>query len=234
MFRGLARAAVWLAAFVFFLAGAAMADTLTFANNEGTATGSFTYDATTNKILDYNFSLSSSGTGAPISFGATTYNSADTAIGTSSIVVSNPNGDEVFSFFEIQPSQSRLDEFDIVIACGGVANCVTQATEGNSFAIVSGNCGPTCVSSGEQTGVPENITPSRFLGPNNFINITDPTCPVNDSCFTMSLSTTSTGTILGGGGGDTTGVPEPSTLLLSALGLGGLALKRFSRREQVA
>ncbi len=31
----------------------------------------------------------------------------------------------------------------------------------------------------------------------------------------------------GGTGGGNTGVPEPSTLLLSALGLGGLALKRF-------
>src|SRR3981189_1502552 len=146
MLRGLARAAVWMAAFVFFLAGAAMADTLTFANNEGTATGSFIYDATTNKILDYNFTLSASGVGAPVSFGASTYNSADTAIGTGSIVFSNPNGEEGFSFFEIQPSQSRLNEFDIVIACGGVANCVTQATLGNSFAVVPGNCGPTCVS----------------------------------------------------------------------------------------
>jgi hypothetical protein len=51
--------------------------------------------------------------------------------------------------------------------------------------------------------------------------------------FTVALSTTSTGTVFSGGGtgnyggGGNTGVPEPSTPLLSALGLGGLALRRF-------
>jgi hypothetical protein len=42
----------------------------------------------------------------------------------------------------------------------------------------------------------------------------------------MTLSTVPVGTVLTGGGNNT-GVPEPSTLLLSALGLGALALKRF-------
>jgi len=51
----------------------------------------------------------------------------------------------------------------------------------------------------------------------------------NGESFTLDNLQFSTGTGTGDNGGPTTGVPEPSTLLLSALGLGGLAALKRTR-----
>lgn len=152
------------------------------------------------------------------------------------VVLTNQDGDQVFGFDSVQ-SNGNVDELDIVLSCNGVLNCAKQATAGNSFAVPTGfppcpNPGMTtgfCIASGLQHQVPGGLIPEDLISAGNFLTITDPTCPSTDSCFTMTLSTTSTGTVFsgGGGGGNNNGVPEPSTLLLSALGLGALALKRF-------
>ncbi len=51
----------------------------------------------------------------------------------------------------------------------------------------------------------------------------------NGESFTLDNLQFSTGTGTGDNGGPSTGVPEPSTLLLSALGLGGLAALKRTR-----
>jgi hypothetical protein len=229
MFRGLARVAVWLAALIFFPTGAAMADTLTLQNG-GTVTGSFTYDATANSVVSFNFTTTAGG-----GFGNESY--IGPVLGSSgAVVLTNQDGDQVFGFDSVQ-SNGNVDELDIVLSCNGVLNCAQQAAAGNSFAVTTGfpqcpNPGTTtgfCIASGLQNQVPGGLIPEDLISAGNFLTITDPTCPSTDSCFTMTLSTTSTGTVFGGGGGggNNNGVPEPSTLLLSALGLGALALKRF-------
>jgi hypothetical protein len=223
MLRGLVRAAVWMAALVFFSTGAAMADpintgtlTLFFQNGAGTATGFFIYDPATNQITSWDFQLSGSANGAYL---ASTYNSADVANNAAgAIALPNSNGDQVFSFEENQPNQGGIrDEFDIVMACNGVPNCIANAAVGSSFSIVVSPvpCAPNalkCIPSAEQLNVP-NGPGERFLA-GGFFTVTDP-----NGLLAFNLSPS-------GGGGTNTGVPEPSTLFLSALGFAAFALKR--------
>jgi len=215
-----------LAVLILFTVGVARADTLSLADGS-TVTGSFVYDATTNNVVSFDFTTTGTATFGGESFiGPVSQTSGAT-------VISNQNGDEAFTFDSVQ-SSGFVDELDIVVSCQGVANCVNQSTVGNSFAITAGQptCGPTgfCIASGIQNNVPESLSQDLMTG-NNFITITDPTCPSTDHCYTLTLSRTSTGTVFSGngnnnGGGGTTGVPEPSTLLLSALGFAAFALKR--------
>ncbi len=224
MVRGFTRTASLLAALILLAAGGAMADTLSLADGS-TVTGSFIYDATTNSVVSFDFTTSGTATFGGESFVGPVSQSS------SAIVLNNLDGDQVFAFDSVQ-SSGFVDELDIVVSCGGVANCVNQATVGNSFAITAGQptCGTTgfCIASGIQNNVPESLSQDLMTG-NNFITITDPVCPSTDHCYTLTLSTTSTGTVFSGnnnGGGGNTGVPEPSTLVLSALGFAALALKR--------
>jgi hypothetical protein len=212
---------VFLAAMLFLGAGAALADTLTFTDGN-TLTGSFVYDTTTNTVVSFNFTSAAGGSTTSFVNGVNS---------SSALVSNNQDGDQVFSFFSLEPAQQQVDELDIVLSCVGTANCAQQATTGNSFAITAGQptCGPTgfCIASGEQFNVPESLQQILLGSGQSFAIVTDPTCPATDSCFTLTLSSTSTGTVFdGGGGGGNTSVPEPSTLVLTALGFGAFILKR--------
>jgi len=241
MARAFPRVAVWLAVLLLAGAGAAMADstTLTFVDSN-TVSGTFKYDVTTNTLVSWDFTSSA--------FGGTTFDSS-TANGQCfgvpcGSVQNNQDGDVVFGFDAFQPNVNggTSQELDIVIACGGAANCVQNILlplvgngVGNSFAITSGpatcpdpNSAATglCVESGQNKDIFNCLTNCILaLAGNNYITITDPPSP-GDVIVDMTLSNVPVGTVLTGGGGNNN-VPEPSTLLLSALGLGGLALKRF-------
>lgn len=241
MVRAFPRVAVWLAVLLLATASAAMADstTLTFVDGN-TVSGTFTYDVTTNQIVSWNFTSSE--------FSGTTFNSASVnslcfGVPCGGISLTNQNGDIVFGFDSLQ-ANGNTDELDFVIACGGVANCVQNTLlaagngVGNSFAISSGTptCTPgvtgLCVPAGEQKDIFNCLGSSclSLLGPNQFLTVSDPPSPT-DTLVTLTTSNVLVGNNLlsggnNGGGGNNT-VPEPSTVLLSALGLGALALKRF-------
>jgi len=115
----------------------------------------------------------------------------------------------------------------IIVNCQGVANCLTQGTNGQYFSItgatetfVTWSCavnGSNCTPS---VAAPRTLDVSGGA----YINVTDP--PSTPLAFTLDTNPLGTAWTPGGGTGNN-GVPEPSTLLLSALGLGALALKRF-------
>jgi hypothetical protein len=184
----------------------------------GTATGSFVFNTVTNQLTSWNFQLTAGGV-----FGSTSYNSADASAAPTGIILSNFNKDQVFSFEENHVS--TRDEFDIVVVCGGVANCLTQASVGMSFMVASGPtpCPPSgqpgfCIESGEQLNVPESLQ-QRLLAP-GFLNVTDP-----PGTLAFNVDITATGPIFG------TVAPEPESLLLCATGvlLTGIALRRKSK-----
>jgi PEP-CTERM motif len=204
--------------------GVAMADTLTLSGG-GTVNGSFIYDATTNSVVSFNFTTTAAG-----GFGNEVYN--NTNIGSGAVVLTNQNGDQVFGFDALQASGTEVDELDIVLSCGGVVNCATQASlapPGTSFAITAGfpPCGTGagfCIASGLQNSVPGGLQPEDLLSAGNFVTLVDPPpCITGHVCFTATLSTAATGAVFNGGGtGTGTPVPEPSTLLLLASGIGVL------------
>jgi hypothetical protein len=192
---------------------------LSFQNGEGTATGYFIYNPATNQLTSWNFQLSASSDGF---FAASTYNSADVANNAAgAIALPNSNGDQVFSFEENQPGQNQRNEFDIVLSCNGVANCVANAAVGTTFAIavqpVPCAAGALkCIPSGEQTNVP-NFGLQRNLAA-GFITVTDP-----NGLLAFNLDPTGNG----GGGGTPPPVPEPSTVVLLGAGVGVLAILKL-------
>ena len=118
-----------LAACVVLLSGLALAATvpsIPFTDGSGVPSGSFTYDPATNNVTSW--SLLTTFTGSSMT---DVYNSADNASAPTVTVLSNFSGNEVLSFEENHTAQR--DEFDIVIACSGVMNCLTTATPGSSF-----------------------------------------------------------------------------------------------------
>jgi len=209
--------------------GAAMANsvplgttTLSFLDGS-TVTGYFDLNAGANTLTSWSFTTTAG------TFPAETFNSADPAAAApTGTIVSNFNGDEVLSFEEnLGPFRQELD---IVVACGGVLNCLTQATTATpmSFAVEGPIAFPSpcpgqfCIESGLQN-VPETLV-ANGLAP-GFLNVTDPS-----GVFAFNIATTATGTVFNGGGGPT--VPEPSSLLLLGSGLIGIGTLRRRMRIQ--
>jgi hypothetical protein len=203
-------------------AGNLRADTLSFQNGN-TVTGSFVYDPSTNSVVSFNFT--STEFGGTTFIGAAPYTNTSTA---SARVVNNTDGDQVFSFDANETSTTG--ELNIVISCGGVANCATQGTAGNSFAIVAGlpacPTGATCIASGQFFSVPECVGSGcpDLLSSGNFITITAGT----NGTLVYALSLASTGTVFNGsGGGGNNTVPEPSTVLLLGCAIGVVFLAKI-------
>jgi hypothetical protein len=183
---------------LLLLASSAFADTTatvnaTFVPPGGTVTGTFTFSPTTVTTWDLT---ASSGT-----LGTEVFNSADTSSLPTFTSLNNSNGDQVLSFEEF--FGTLRDELDLVVACGGVANCLFSSTGAVTLSLVTGSSCPSVgFCSYELIGVPETT---------NALNIASGT-----------ISTSGTG----GGGG--TPMPEPSSLVL--LGTGLLGLVGFHRR----
>src|SRR6266481_4336101 len=200
MVRAIPRLTVWLTVVLLAMASAAMADstTLTFVDGN-TVSGTFKYDVTTNTLVSWDFTSSA--------FGGTTFDS-NTANGQCfgvpcGSVQNNQDGDVVFGFDAFQPNVNNgtSQELDIVIACGGAANCVQNILlplvgngVGNSFAITTGQPGCTlgapglCVESGQNKDIFNCLTNCILaLSGNNFITITDPPSP-GDVIVDMTLS----------------------------------------------
>src|SRR5437879_1513184 len=144
MVRSLFTATVWVSMLLLCAAGSALADTasLTFTTGD-TVTGTFKYDVTQNILVSWNFASSA--------FGGTTFDSTSAngqCFGNPcGGVLNNQNGDVVFGFDAFQPNVNggTSQELDIVISCGGVANCVQNTLlplqgngVGNAFAITAG------------------------------------------------------------------------------------------------
>jgi hypothetical protein len=212
--------------------GAAKADTLNLVGG-GTVTGSFVYDVTTNSVVSFNFTTTAGGGfGNEVFVGNAPYTNTSTA---SAIVLTNQNGDQVFGFDAVQ-ANGEVDELDIVVACGGFANCVQNNpnAKGNSFAIAAGfptcpNPGTStgfCIASGLQNQVPGSLS-GLLLSAGNFITV-DP--PPGATQYTIALAITPMGSVLtgdGSGGGGPSPVPEPSTVLLLGAGLGAVVILKL-------
>lgn len=236
MARGFAKI-VCVGVLLLFTSSLARASTISLQDGD-TVQGSLVYDITTNSILSFDFTTSGTGAFGGESFiGAAPYTPASSA---SAIVLTNSDGDQVFSMVAVQ-TNSMVDELDLVVACGGVPNCVTTASAtGTSYALAIGAppapCPNTgiCIQSGIQNGVPESL--SALFATAGFLDVLDPTCNngTTDECASVTLDATNAYSIFtptGGGGG--VPAPEPESLSMLAMGLAVLALGMWKKRSLV-
>jgi hypothetical protein len=225
MMRGFARGAIWLSALLLFVVGTAFADTTI--NFDGVADG-------TNINTTYpGVTFSCFGAACPSS------NIFARSVGASAFSPSNVVSTLSAGIPGVQDSVAGAIEVSFATPQSAVSieNFLFTAAEGlgtpgkGYFQAYDSSLHLLQEIDNTALGAWSNLTISQsgisFLlmgdvgGGQNYISYFDNLC----------YSTDSTGCSTGGsgnpGGGGNTGVPEPSTLLLSALGLGGLALKRF-------
>ncbi|HKQ86777.1 MAG TPA: PEP-CTERM sorting domain-containing protein [Candidatus Acidoferrales bacterium] len=241
MARGFTKIAMGLGALLLFTSGIAKASSINLQNG-GTVQGSLVYDITTNSILSFDFTTTAGGGFGNESFiGSAPYTPAS---GYGAVVLTNNDQDQVFSIVAVQTDGS-VDELDLVVACGGVANCVTTASAtGTSYALAIGappapcpNIPTTqgyCIESGLQNSVPGGLSADPATA--GFLDVLDPTCNngTTDECASVTLNAANLYPVFnpsGGGGGVST--PEPETLSMLALGLAIIGLGTWRRRSLV-
>jgi hypothetical protein len=219
---------------LFCMVSVLRADTINFVGpNGGTLTGGFVYDATTNTFVSWNITVSAGQDSGGNQFSALTYSNTiagDTA---------GPGGFNGATFYDFSffsptggngtpPFNARTlslvvpgvsDSSISGVPAPGQTSQIQLVTFDSPLA-ASADCGVgippvgaiPCGAEGQALG-------GRALQGPAFLTITDP--PGTDVTYGFTFTNVPSG----GGGG--TGVPEPSTLLLSSLGFAALALKRF-------
>lgn len=233
MLRRFLRGCICVSVLLICGTGLAKADPITGLslafNGGGTLAGSFEIAPGTNTITSWDLTA----TGVFGFNGSHEYTNTATAAGAGSIILTNSDGDEVLAFDQNFGTEG-LDELDIVIACGGTANCLNQATTATPMSFALGSTTPCasggtlCVVSGESQVVgvvTTNLQPG-------FLSVSDP-----PGSIALNVTSTAVGTVYSGGtvntgGGGTTNTPEPGSLLLLAIGLCGLLL--VTQRKKMA
>lgn len=204
--------------------------TLPFAGGQGTVTGYFQLDAA-GQLTAWNFQVTPNYAFQTFTYTNTDPNQGALISGTdpSSILKPNKNGDQILMFYSGISNSFGLSELDLVIACGGVANCLSANGAANmSFALATGAlgfaCDPAipgkCTQSGEQYSL--NLGGRLLAGP-AYLNVT------GDPVFSLGTTADFTVWTPNGTPPDNPAVPEPATLLLMGTGVAAIAKKLVRR-----